>query len=210
MPDPISSAAVGIYSSDKAADAQVDAARQSSATQMAMFNQTRADNMPWMQAGKGGLNALMQLYGMQGDGAGGWNHSGNNDGAMAMLQQDPSYQFRLQQGQGVLENSAAARGGMLSGNALRALSDYGQNTASQEYGNIANRFAGLAGVGQGSAQYIGQAGMNTGAGVGANQVMAGQARASGYMGRYGAVNNATDQFLKLGGMVMGAGMGGGA
>lgn len=52
---------------------------------------------------------------------------------------DPSYQFRLSQGQQALENSAAARGGLLSGNTGRALQDYGQGAASQEYGNIWDR-----------------------------------------------------------------------
>lgn len=204
MPDPITaSVGAGIYSSKKAAKAQADAARQASNTQMAMFNQAREDNMPWMEAGQGGLNALMELYGLQLDGNGSYTRSADPSAAMKWLQMDPSYQFRLQQGQSALENSAAARGGMLSGNALRALSDYGQNTASQEYGNVANRLAGLAGVGQGTAQYLGNAGMNTGASVGANQVMAGQARASGYMGRYNAINNGLEQIFKLGGMAAG-------
>lgn len=52
---------------------------------------------------------------------------------------DPSYKFRLEEGQRALENSAAARGGLLSGNTGRALQDYGQGAASQEYGNIWGR-----------------------------------------------------------------------
>lgn len=208
MPDPISNAAVGMYTADKAADAQVNAANSASNTQMAMFNRARADNMPWMQAGKGGLNALMTLYGLQSDGNGGYSRNSDPSAALAMLQQDPSYKFRLQQGQSALENSAAARGGMLSGNALRALSDYGQNTASMEYANVANRLAGLSGVGQGTAQYIGNAGMNTGAQVGQNTMTAGQARASGYIGGYNALNNSFEQMMRLAGMATG-GMGGG-
>lgn len=210
MPDPISSAAAGIYSSDKAADAQVDAARAASDVQWRMYDQTRKDNMPWMQAGQGGLNSLMELYGMVNDGRGNYSRSGDPKAAMKWMQMDPSYQFRLQQGQGALENSAAARGGMLSGNALRALSDYGQNTASMEFGNIANRLAGLSGTGQATAQNLGGFGQNTANAVGGNMLNAGQARASGYMGRYGAVNNATDQIMQMAGMAMGNGMGGGA
>lgn len=49
---------------------------------------------------------------------------------------DPSYQFRLQQGQGALEASAAARGVLRSGNTLQGILEYGQNFASQEYGNV--------------------------------------------------------------------------
>ena len=48
-------------------------------------------------------------------------------------QNDPSYQWRLQQGANALERSAAARGGLASGNTLKALTGYGQGMASQEY-----------------------------------------------------------------------------
>jgi hypothetical protein len=51
----------------------------------------------------------------------------------AELQADPSYQFRLKQGQGVLENSAAARGLLRTGGTMKGLLDYGQQAASQEY-----------------------------------------------------------------------------
>lgn len=48
---------------------------------------------------------------------------------------DPGYQFRLQQGQKAVEQSAAARGGAMSGGALKELTQYGQGFASNEYQN---------------------------------------------------------------------------
>ena len=48
---------------------------------------------------------------------------------------DPGYQFRLKQGQQALENSASARGTLRGGAQLKALVDYQQGAASQEYGN---------------------------------------------------------------------------
>lgn len=56
--------------------------------------------------------------------------------------QDPGYQFRLDEGQKLLEGSAAAGGNLLSGSTLKALTNYGQNAASQEYQNAFNRFSG--------------------------------------------------------------------
>lgn len=47
---------------------------------------------------------------------------------------DPGYQFRLEQGRKALEGSAAARGGLLSGNTLQGINDYAQGAASQEFG----------------------------------------------------------------------------
>lgn len=61
---------------------------------------------------------------------------------------DPSYKWRLQQGQESLDNTAAAKGGALSGNALRAQTDYAQDAASQEYGAEFSRWMGKLGIGQ--------------------------------------------------------------
>lgn len=55
------------------------------------------------------------------------------------IYQDPSYQFRLEQGQKALESSAAGKGTLRTGGTLKDLLGYGQNFASQEYGNIYNR-----------------------------------------------------------------------
>jgi len=55
-------------------------------------------------------------------------------------QDDPSYQFRLQEGQKALEASAAARGGLNSGGTLKALTRYGQGMASTEYQAAFERF----------------------------------------------------------------------
>jgi hypothetical protein len=52
---------------------------------------------------------------------------------------DPSMAFRLKQGEDAIQNSAAARGGLLSGNTLKQLTKYGQDMGSQEYANAFNR-----------------------------------------------------------------------
>lgn len=52
---------------------------------------------------------------------------------------DPSMQFRMDQGMRALQNSAAGRGSLNSGDTLRAITDYGQGLASTEYGNAFNR-----------------------------------------------------------------------
>ena len=67
---------------------------------------------------------------------------------------DPSYQFRLQQGQQALERSAAAKGMLGSGNAAIELQQYGQQAASSEYGaQFSRMLQGLSGV---EAQYSSQ------------------------------------------------------
>ena len=53
--------------------------------------------------------------------------------------QDPSYQWRLSQGLGAIQKSAAAHGTLLNGGTLKSLSDYAGNSASQEYGDAYTR-----------------------------------------------------------------------
>ena len=57
----------------------------------------------------------------------------------ADMGQDPGYQFRLSQGQKALERSGAARGVTNTGGNMKGLLDYGQQAASQEYGNVYGR-----------------------------------------------------------------------
>lgn len=71
----------------------------------------------------------------------------------ADLYADPSYQFRLSQGQGALENNNAAKGLSRTGGAYKGLIDYGQNAASQEFGNVdARRYRNFTGDTQNAFQ----------------------------------------------------------
>ena len=121
---------------------------------------------------------------------------------MSDFQQDPGYAFRLSEGQKVLDRSAAARGGLISGGALRAATRYGQDMGSQEYANAFNRYQtnrsnqlnplgslmtsgqnAAAGQGTAAGQYgtnVGNAYMGQGINQG-NALLAGaQARSSSY------------------------------
>lgn len=67
------------------------------------------------------------------------------------MQQDPGYQFRLNQGMNALQNAAAAKGSLRTGGAFKALMGYGQDMASQEYGNAYGRARDVYGVNRGNA-----------------------------------------------------------
>lgn len=54
-------------------------------------------------------------------------------------QNDPGYQSRLAEGQKALDRSAAAKGDLLSGGTAKAEQQFGQDYASNEYGNVYNR-----------------------------------------------------------------------
>ena len=109
----------------------------------------------------------------------------------------PDYQFRLGEGLNAVQNSAAARGGLYSGNALRGITEYGQGLAAGEFGNWFNRNAALAGIGQAATQQAGQGAMATGANVGNLLIGQGDARASGIVGQTNALTGTLNQLAML-------------
>lgn len=85
---------------------------------------------------------------------------------------DPGYTFRKTQGVRSMEGSAAANNTLLSGDTLRGLEEYGQDMASQEYGNAFNRYLSkgnflqnLAGMGQSAAAGLGYLGAQSSANI---------------------------------------------
>jgi hypothetical protein len=189
-------------SASQATEMQKQIADQQIALQREMYQQTRDDQAPFRAAG---VNALAQMQRTAGNVPGAFSFGMNDFNA------DPGYAFRLSEGQKALDRQAAARGGLISGGALKAAQRYGQDMGSQEYQNaynraltgynsgvasenqLYNRQAGLAGIGQTSTNLTNQAGQNYSTGVGnslgaygtnaGNNMMAGaNARASGYVG----------------------------
>ena len=151
-----------VSGSDKAAK---DAARiQAQASDAAVaedrrqFDVTQQNNQPWLDTGKRALGRLEDPN---------------------AFQASPGYQFVRDQGTSGIQNTFAARGGARSGNALKALAEFNSGLASQEYGNWWNQQAGLAGVGQNTAQGLGQLGSQFAGRIGNNLQNAGDARASG-------------------------------
>ena len=155
--------------------------------------------------------------GQQGADAGAYDPSqggmGGNMGrhfTMADFQQDPGYQFRIQQGQQALERSAAARGGLNSGAVGKALEQYGQNLGTQNYQqalanwtgqnqDIWNRYAALSGLGQSSANTTASVGMNYGNQAGNTLQGIGNVQAAGTIGSQNAwdngMNNGLNQWM---------------
>ena len=184
----------------KAAKTQAASADRASEIQQANFEQTRKDLMPYKQAGDTSLGQLMGQ--MTPDGYFNQTYTGQD------IYSDPSYQFRLQQGQNAIQSSAAAQGGLLSGATLKALQGYGQDMASQEYSNAYNRFnadqtnrynrlSNLVGIGQNAAAQVGNAGAQTSQAI-ANNTMAGaNALAAGQIGSANAWTNGAQQLGSL-------------
>ena len=196
----IAGGAMASRASSKAAKTQAASADRASQIQQENFEQTRKDLMPYKQAGDTSLSQLMGQ--MTPDGYFNQTYTGQD------IYSDPSYQFRLQQGQDAIQSSAAAKGGLLTGATLKALQNYGQESASQEYGNAYNRFnadqtnrynrlSNLVGIGQNAAAQVGNAGAQTSQAI-ANNTMAGaNALAAGQIGSANAWTNGAQQLGSL-------------
>lgn len=190
----VGSAVIGGVAANKAAKTQAGAARDAADLQYQQFERQVELSEPWRKAGEQALNKLTPLameytpFGMQ------------------QFQADPGYQFRMSEGMKALERSAAARGGLLSGGAMKGIQRFGQDLASQEYTNAFNRYQteraarlgplqSLAGVGQTTAQQIGQAGQTMASNVGEMMTSGAAARASGYVGQANALNQGLGTYL---------------
>jgi hypothetical protein len=209
----VGTTAVAAYGSSKASGAQADAARDAQASSDRQFDisrqdtldryaEQRADQAPYREAGRSALADIM---------------AGINGGQFAQkfdangLAKDPGYQFRLEQGIGNIDRSAAASGMSGSGAVLKALARFNSGLASDEYGAAYNRFTGeqatkfnrlasLAGIGQtatNATQTAGTAatgqlntlGTNYTANTIGNLSNLGEARASGYVANANAIGS---------------------
>lgn len=84
---------------------------------------------------RGNLTSMFQPYSDVGSTATKGLNSALQNPFQFNIQDDPGYAFRLQQGQKAVQQSAAAGGALQSGGALKALTQYGQGFASNEYQN---------------------------------------------------------------------------
>lgn len=156
------------------------------------INQGGTAQVPMVNGGNPNAAAASGNFGSL---AQGWGQTFNSPTAVTE-QNDPGFQFREQQGTDVMQNSAAARGGLLSGGTAKALTDFAQNDASNEYANVYNRalnnyntnyntftndqtnefnrLSALSGQGQVSAQNLSTAGLTTANQVGSTLLTAGQ------------------------------------
>ena len=184
----VASAAIGASASRSAAGAQASAADRAAELQREQFERQVELQAPFREAG---VRALPEL-----EAASRYTPFG-----MKQFTADPGYGFRLSEGQKALDRQAAARGGLISGGALKAAQRYGQEMGSQEYTNAFNRYQterqarlnplqSLAGVGQTSVNQLGQAGQTMASNVGEAGMQAANARASGYMGGANALSSA--------------------
>lgn len=201
---PVLSAAGGIAganAAEKAADAQVQSARESNALLKAIYDDQKALNEPFRQNGLAAGNKMLSVLGLGGDP----NAPGYGSATKPYVYtEDPGYQFRLSEGEKAQQRRLSAGGALYSGKALKDATRFAEGLATEDYTNGFNRdqttktndfnkYASLYGSGQTAANTLTGAAGNYGSQASGNVTGAGNATAAGIVGRSNAYNNALSQ-----------------
>jgi hypothetical protein len=187
------SSVVGASASKSAAKTQAGAADRAAELQREQFERQVELQAPFREAG---VRALPEL-----EAASRYTMFGPEQ-----FSKDPGYGFRLAEGQKALERNAAARGGLISGGALKAAQRFGQEMGSQEYTNAFNRYQiernarlaplqSLAGFGQTSVNQLGQAGQNYATNAGNLMTGGAAAQAAGQVGAANAFTGGLGTYM---------------
>jgi hypothetical protein len=149
---------------------------------------------PYIKSGLTAQQQIMQLMGLGGDAtAANYGEYARNFGTEDFLK-DPGYAFRMSEGLKGLDRSASARGGVLSGGALKGIQRFSQDLASQEYQNAFNRaqaeraarlntLSGLSASGQAASNVMTGAAGTLGSNNAANALARAQATSANSIGR---------------------------
>lgn len=157
----LAGAGINYLGTTSAANTESNAANNATELQYNEFQQQQANEAPWLAAGQAALPQLSQMAAT----------TPSFTSQDFLNNQDPAYQFDLSQGEQAVQRSAAAAGGLQTGGTLKALNNYAQGAASNEYQNAYNRFmnnqntqfsrlSSLAGIGQTATAGVNAAGMN--------------------------------------------------
>lgn len=197
----IAEAAIGAVGSVVSGSEQSSADKQAANTQLQMFNTINQQEQPFIQGGYGAESSLQNLMGIGAPSGAGYGSLTQSFTPQDYLNnQDPGYQFQLQTGGQALRNADTPGVGSLSGQSLKDLMTFNQNTAATGYQNAFNRFttqqnnvfgrlSGLAGMGQNAASNVGTAGTSLGTGAAQAQAAAGAATAGGIVGATNSIGN---------------------
>lgn len=161
----------------KTARIQSESVDRAIAQQNEQNAQARADQAPYLDAGKKAQYHIDYLQGRIPEGytreeiealvnpTQDFGYLNQTYEDVGNYKDDPAYQRRLEEGQKAIERSAAARGGLLSGATTKRLQEFAQDLASDEYAQAYNRFvtdqtnlynslAAQAGLGQQTASLL--------------------------------------------------------
>lgn len=182
----------------RAINAQQQAADAATAEQKREYDQSRTDQLPWLQTGQAALDRLGQITGV-GPGA----TPGQSAPDYTSFYQSPDYQFRMSEGLRGLTANAAATGGLDSGAERKAEIGYAGNLAAGDYNSYVSKLQSLAGVGQSTATNLANQGQAYATNIGNIAQYQGNNRASSYLAQGAIGANTASTIAGIGnGLIM--------
>lgn len=121
------SAGLGYFGSNKAASDLKDGL----SAQLAKLEEAQGQFQPFLDTGTAANQTLLDMLN-SGELLGGFNPTD--------LENDPGYQFQLNQGLNALDRSMAAQGSLNSGRAIKGAQEYGQGLAAQTFDDAFRRY----------------------------------------------------------------------
>ena len=193
-------AVIGSRNSSNAARQISNDATQTAANNNALareiYDQNRAVLAPYVQTGNQAGTAMQSLLGLSGD-------PRAYDQAFNNYRNSTGYQFQFDQGNRAIQNSAAAQGGLLSGNAIKAGQRYGQQMGQSSFQQYLDRLYGQQGVGLTGASAQAGVGTNYGQQVTSNNNAALDARGNATLSSAGNTNSLLASLTGTAGNVLG-------
>lgn len=123
---------LGSRGAKKAAKAREQAYRDAADLTSGAYNRAEDFFDPRLDQERSAMDRVNALLGLSGE-----------EVDYDLFRETPGYQFALEQGRQAIERSAAAGGGLVSGNTLAALTEYGQGLADQNFQNYLANVMGL-------------------------------------------------------------------
>lgn len=206
----ITSAVVGSKAAKSATEVQKQSTDEAIAEQKRQYDQSRTDQLPWLQQGQVSLAQLGQ--GLAPGGSLSTPYGSNfAPPTLADAQKEPGYDFAQRAGEQAIKRGASAAGGAFSTGELANLSKFNSDLATTTYqqaynralstfnenynvyntnqNNLYSKLANTAGLGSNAAISLGQLGQAGVANTGSLLTQGGNALAAGTIGSANAVNN---------------------
>lgn len=190
--------AVSISANNKAAKTAKQNAAANNALQTSIYNQNKEVLAPYVGTGTNATRSIEGLLGIGGDKAA-------SEAAFNTYQNATGYQSRLAEGQKQVTAALGGKGLLDSGAAQKALLKYGQNFASNEFGNYMGYLGTQQNVGLSAANAQTGVATNYANAVSANNNNAASAQANSYLANAGAINGVLNNALSAYGMSQGLG-----
>ncbi len=182
--------------SDKAAEEEAAAAERASEIIQQQFQATTDRLDPFIQGSSAAFQRQQALSGALGREA--------QEQAYQEYVESPGVAFQREQGLKGINQQLAASGGLGGASRLKAISQFNQGLAQQDFQNQFNRLGAVTGVGLGAATSLTGAGSQAAAGQAGYTGMAGSARAGGQLRRSDMFFSGLDQLGQLAGYGIGA------